>query len=94
MEYEALALGGSKLVMWLYERRLQYPVSIRNPDKKLAEYIVESLNASPYETKASCRYISQRYRSHYREIIGLLTDIGIEALINSKKTMLTKEFLV
>lgn len=65
--------------MWLYERRLQYPVSIRNPDKKLAEYIVESLNASPYETKASCQYISQRYRSHYREISGLLTDIGREA---------------
>lgn len=79
MEYETLALGGRKLTMWLYERRLQYPVSIRHPDKKLAEYIIECLNTSPYETKASCQYISQRYRSHYREISGLLTDIGREA---------------
>ncbi|WP_455717703.1 manganese catalase family protein [Anaerosporobacter sp.] len=70
--------------MWLYERRLQYPVSIRHPDKKLAEYIVECLNTAPYETKASYQYISQRYRSRYREINGLLTDIGTEAMINTK----------
>ena len=69
--------------MWIYERRLQYPVYIRNPDKKLADYIVDCLNNSPYETKASLQYISHRYRSPYREISGLLTDLGTVALINT-----------
>ncbi|WP_310602288.1 manganese catalase family protein [Anaerosporobacter sp.] len=69
--------------MWLYERRLQYPVYIRHPDKQLADYIIECLNSAPYETKASCLYISQRYRASYREISGLLTDIGTEAPINA-----------
>ena len=81
MVYQSLALGGRKLIMWIYERRLQYPVYIRHPDKKLADYIVECLNKAPYETKASCQYISHRYLSHYREISGLLTDIGTEVSI-------------
>lgn len=81
MVYKALALGGRKITMWIYERRLQYPVDIRHPDKKLADYIVECLNKAPYETKASYQYISQRYRSHYREISGLLTDIGTEVSV-------------
>ncbi|HAB60418.1 MAG TPA: manganese containing catalase [Lachnospiraceae bacterium] len=67
--------------MWIYERRLQYPVYIRHPDKKLADYIIESLNKAPFETKASCQYISHRYRTHYREISGLLTDIGTEVSV-------------
>lgn len=84
MVYQALALGGRNLTMWIYERRLQYPVYIRHPDKKLADYIVECLNKAPYETKASCQYISHRYCSRYREISGLLTDIGTEVAISTE----------
>ena len=79
--YESMAVGGRILIMWKYERRLQYPVNIRHPDKKLADYIIECLSKAPYETKASCHYISHRYRSPYREISGLLTDIGTEVSV-------------
>ena len=66
--------------MWGYEKRLQYPVNIKNPNAKLAQYIISQYGGPDGELGASMRYLSQRYASPYREISALLTDIGTEEL--------------
>ena len=64
--------------MWLYEKKLQYPVKIKNPDPKMAQIIMSQLGGADGELGASLRYISQRYSMPTDEIKGLLTDIGTE----------------
>ena len=66
--------------MWNYEKRLQYPVKIKNPDPKLAMVIISQFGGPDGELAASMRYLSQRYTMPYREVAGLLTDIGTEEL--------------
>lgn len=66
--------------MWDYEKRLQYPVNIKNPNAKLAQYIISQYGGPDGELAASMRYLSQRYASPYREVSALLTDIGTEEL--------------
>lgn len=66
--------------MWSYEKRLQYPVNITNPNVKLAEVIISQYGGPDGEMGASMRYLSQRYTMPYREVSGLLTDIGTEEL--------------
>ena len=66
--------------MWDYENRLQYPVNIKNPDAKLAQYIISQYGGPDGELGASMRYLSQRFASPYREVSALLTDIGTEEL--------------
>lgn len=63
--------------MWNYEKRLQYPVKITNPDPKMAMVIISQFGGPDGELAASMRYLSQRYVMPYREVAGLLTDIGI-----------------
>lgn len=63
--------------MWNYEKRLQYPVKIKNPDPKLAMVIMSQFGGPDGELSASMRYLSQRYAMPYREVAGLLTDIGV-----------------
>ena len=63
--------------MWDYEKRLQYPVNIKTPNAKLAQYIISQYGGPDGEIGASMRYLSQRYASPYREVSALLTDIGI-----------------
>lgn len=63
--------------MWNYEKRLQYPVKIKNPDPKLAMVIMSQFGGPDGELSASMRYLSQRYVMPYREVAGLLTDIGV-----------------
>lgn len=63
--------------MWSYERRLQYPVNIKNTNPKLAQVIISQFGGPDGELAASMRYLSQRYAMPYRDISGLLTDIGI-----------------
>lgn len=65
--------------MWQYEKKLQYPVNIKNPNPKLAEFIVSQLGGPDGEMSASLRYLNQRYAAPYGEVRGLLTDIGTEA---------------
>lgn len=65
--------------MWNYEKRLQYPIKIKNPDPKLAMVIMSQFGGPDGELAASMRYLSQRYVMPYREVAGLLTDIGTEA---------------
>lgn len=66
--------------MWCYEKRLQYPVKIKNPDPKLAQVIIAQLGGPDGELAASMRYISQRYAMPYNQVCGVLTDIGTEEL--------------
>ncbi|MBQ4530510.1 MAG: manganese catalase family protein [Lachnospiraceae bacterium] len=66
--------------MWNYEKRLQYPVNIKNPNPKLAQVIISQFGGPDGELAASMRYLSQRYAMPYREVMGVLTDIGTEEL--------------
>ena len=62
--------------MWNYQKQLQYPVKIKNPDPKLAKIIISQYGGPDGELGASLRYLSQRYSMPYDEVKGALTDIG------------------
>ena len=66
--------------MWVYEKRLQYPVNIKNPNPALAKIIVEQLGGADGELAASQRYLSQRYTAPYVQVQGIMTDVGTEEL--------------
>ena len=66
--------------MWNYEKRLEYPVKIKQTNPALAAMIISQYGGPDGELGASMRYISQRYSMPYREVSGLLTDIGTEEL--------------
>ena len=66
--------------MFVYEKKLQYPVKIKNPNPKLAAAIISQYGGPDGELGASLRYLSQRYSMPYPELKGLLTDIGTEEL--------------
>ena len=66
--------------MWLYEKRLQYPVNITKTCPKTAQLIISQFGGPDGELAASMRYLSQRYTMPCRQIGGLLTDIGTEEL--------------
>ena len=66
--------------MFVYEKRLQYPVRIKNSNPALAKFIISQYGGPDGELGASLRYLSQRYSMPYPELRGLLTDIGTEEL--------------
>ena len=66
--------------MWNYEKRLQYPVNIKQTNPKIAQVIMSQYGGPDGELGASMRYISQRYTMPYKEVTGILTDIGTEEL--------------
>ncbi len=66
--------------MWSYEKKLQYPVNIKNPNPKLAKLIITQFGGPDGELGAAMRYLSQRYTMPYNEAIGILTDVGTEEL--------------
>ena len=66
--------------MFVYEKRLQYPVRIKNPNPAHAKFIISQYGGPDGELGASLRYLSQRYAMPYPELRGLLTDIGTEEL--------------
>ena len=66
--------------MFVYEKKLQYPVRIANPNPKLAAFIISQYGGPDGEAAASFRYLSQRYSMPYNKVAGLLTDIGTEEL--------------
>lgn len=66
--------------MWRYEKRLQYPVNITQTNPKLAQVIISQFGGPDGELAASMRYLSQRYTMPYKEVMGVLTDIGTEEL--------------
>ncbi len=64
--------------MWSYDKKLQFPVKIKNPNANYAKIIISQLGGPDGELAASMRYLNQRYSMPYGEIIGILTDVGIE----------------
>ena len=66
--------------MFVYEKKLQYPVRIKTPNPALAKFIISQYGGPDGELGASMRYLSQRYSMPYSELKGLLTDIGTEEL--------------
>ena len=65
--------------MFVYEKKLQYPVRIKNTNPKLASIIISQYAGPNGELGAALRYLSQRYSMPFDEQRGLLTDIGREA---------------
>lgn len=70
--------------MWTYEKRLQYPVNIQNPNPMLAKVIITQFGGPHGELGASQRYLSQRYSVPYGQVKGVLTDIGTEESVPCK----------
>ena len=66
--------------MWIYEKKLQYPVNIKKPNPMYASIIISQLGGPDGELGAATRYLSQRYSMPYNEVIGILTDVGTEEL--------------
>ena len=66
--------------MWNYEKRLQYPVNIKTPNAKIAQYIMSQYGGPDGEIGASMRYLSQRFTMPNRTAMAVLNDIGTEEL--------------
>ena len=64
--------------MWIYEKKLQFPVKIKTPDPAAAKIIISQLGGPDGELAASMRYLNQRFSMPYREVAGILTDVGTE----------------
>lgn len=66
--------------MWVYEKKLQYPINIKRTNPALAKVIISQYGGPDGELGASLRYLSQRYSMPYPELKAILTDIGTEEL--------------
>ena len=66
--------------MWIYEKKLEYPVKIKNPNPTLASLIISQIGGPDGELGASMRYLNQRYSMPYGDVVGTLTDVGTEEL--------------
>ena len=66
--------------MWLYEKKLEYPVKIKRPNPALAKFIISQVGGPDGEMAAATRYLQQRYSMPYAQVKGMLTDIGTEEL--------------
>ncbi len=66
--------------MWTYDKKLQYPVKIKNPNPQTAQIIISQLGGPDGELAASMRYLHQRYSCPYKDVVGILTDVGTEEL--------------
>ena len=70
--------------MFIYQKKLQYPINIRRPNPKLASVIISQYGGPDGELGASLRYLSQRYAMPYDEVKAVLTDIGTEESVPEK----------
>ena len=66
--------------MWIYEKKLQYPVKIATPNPRLAGIIISALGGPDGELAASMRYLNQRYTMPDGRVVATLTDVGSEEL--------------
>ncbi|RXT04882.1 manganese catalase family protein [Ammoniphilus sp. CFH 90114] len=65
--------------MWIYEKKLQYPVRVSKCDPRMAKFLIEQYGGADGELAAALRYLNQRYTVPDK-VIGLLNDIGTEEL--------------
>ena len=73
-----MAMGNGGIDMWAYEKKLQYPVKIKNPNPAAAKVIITQYGGPDGELGASMRYLSQRYTMPFKQAIGVLNDVGTE----------------
>ena len=66
--------------MWIYEKRLQYPVNITKTDARIAKIIASQYGGPDGEIGASMRYLSQRFTAPNRVCMAVLTDVATEEL--------------
>ncbi|MBN7773468.1 manganese catalase family protein [Clostridium aminobutyricum] len=66
--------------MWTYEKRLQFPINIKNPNPAMAKFIISQYGGPDGEIGASLRYLSQRYTMPYKQCVGILNDVGTEEM--------------
>lgn len=66
--------------MWIYEKKLQYPVKIRKPDLRMASAMFAQYGGPDSELSASIQYLAQRYTMPTPETKALLNDIGTEEM--------------
>ncbi len=67
--------------MWVYEKKLEYPVRIKNCNPKMAKYIITQYGGPDGELAASLRYLSQRFSMPTNETKAILNDIGVSVYI-------------
>lgn len=67
--------------MWIYEKRLQYPVRVDTTNPTLAAMIIEQFGGADGELSAGIRYLSQRWSMPTGKTKALLTDIGTEEYV-------------
>ncbi len=75
-----LALGKGELLMWTYNKVLEYPIRIKSPNPRLAKYIISQYGGPDGELGASLRYLSQRFGMPDKKSKAILNDIGTEEL--------------
>lgn len=75
-----MAMGSGGISMWTYEKKLQYPVKIKNPNPAAAKVIITQYGGPDGELGASMRYLSQRYTMPFKQAIGVLNDVGTEEI--------------
>jgi spore coat protein JC len=68
------------LILWIYEKKLLYPVKVSKPDLNMAKLLYEAYGGQDGELSSALRYLNQRYTVTDRRVIALLTDIGTEEL--------------
>ena len=66
--------------MWSYDKKLQFPVKIKNTNPQMAQFIISQYGGPHGELGASLRYLSQRYSMPFDVARGVLTDVGTEEL--------------
>ncbi len=82
--FERFSLGSlRRAAMWLYEKRLQYPVKTNSTNPRLAKMLMTAYGGADGELSAALRYLAQRYTMPANNLKGLLTDIGTEESVPS-----------
>ena len=66
--------------MWVYEKKLQFPVQIEHPDPSFAKIVITQIGGPDGELSASMRYLNQRYAMPYDRVKAMLTDSRTEEL--------------
>ncbi|MCI8342222.1 MAG: manganese containing catalase [Firmicutes bacterium] len=70
--------------MWIYEKKLEYPVKIKNPDARLAKIMIAQYGGPDGELGAVLRYLSQRFTMITPQAKATCNDIGTEEFVPSR----------
>jgi len=68
-------MGKGELLMWTYNKVLQYPINIKHSNPMLAKFIISQYGGPDGELAASLRYLSQRFDMPDQKAKAILNDI-------------------